>query len=501
MSIKTPEISSQDVSSHISVLTQPFEEVQPVQTTSVVHAEGVQSASTSTPGQISENPATSQSFGGAISQPSLPYEQHVPPKKSGTSFVAGFLGAALALCLGLVGLYAYQHFFSTSKVNTNEIPVINVDGEDVTLASVVASVALPSVVSIDVYEQSSGMSSFFGEEAPGNDSGYDDSTYTQVALGSGVVVTEDGYIITNNHVVEGSDLLVATINGQEYDATFIGADESSDIAVLKIDSENETFSPIVIGSSADIQIGDWVMSLGNPFGLENSVSVGIVSALQRSSTLVDSETGNTVIYPNMIQTDAVINPGNSGGPLVNQKGELIGINSMISSYSGSSSGVGFAIPIDYAYSIAQSIMEGKTPTHAQLGVSLQSIDSYMMNEYGLNDNSGAYVAEVYENTAADEAGMKRGDVIIKIDGSAIESPEDVQSAVRSYSPGTEIVVTVIRDENERDIKVTLKSDEQKIGEEQGSNGEDSSQWGYKEEDRDGPDTDGDSLRDFFDLFR
>ena len=146
--------------------------------------------------------------------------------------------------------------------------------------------------------------------------------------------------------------------GQEYDATLVGSDASSDIAVIKVEANDLT--PIEIGSSSDLKVGEWVMSLGSPFGLENSVSEGIVSALQRSTTMQDETTGETVIYPNMIQTDATINPGNSGGALVDADGKLIGINSMIQSSSGSSSGVGFAIPVDYAMDLAQQIIDGKT---------------------------------------------------------------------------------------------------------------------------------------------
>ena len=180
-----------------------------------------------------------------------------------------------------------------------------------------------------------------------------------MGAGSGVIISTDGYIITNNHVVEGADAIKATVNGVEYDAKVVGSDSSSDIAVIKVDADDLT--PVEIGSSSDLQVGEWVMALGSPFGLENSVSTGVVSALQRSNTMQDSTTGETVIYPNMIQTDATINPGNSGGALVDSQGKLIGINSMISSYSGSSSGVGFAIPIDYAIDLAQQIIEGKTP--------------------------------------------------------------------------------------------------------------------------------------------
>lgn len=161
---------------------------------------------------------------------------------------------------------------------------------------------------------------------------------TQYGLGSGVVISEDGYIITNYHVISGADAVKATVNGTEYDAKIVGGDPSSDIAVLKVDATG--LKAIELGSSSDLAVGEWVMSLGSPFGLENSVSEGIVSALQRSSALTDPDTGETTIYPNMIQTDATINPGNSGGALVDAQGRLIGINSMIQSYSGSRLGRG-----------------------------------------------------------------------------------------------------------------------------------------------------------------
>ena len=284
-----------------------------------------------------------------------------------------------------------------------------------------------------------------------------DGALTQASLGSGVVISKDGYIITNNHVVEGADAIKATINGQEYDAQFVGSDASSDIAVIKVDAPDLT--PIEIGSSSDLQVGEWVMSLGSPFGLENSVSEGIVSALQRSTTMQDEATGETVIYPNMIQTDATINPGNSGGALVDADGKLIGINSMIQSASGSSSGVGFAIPVDYAMNLAQQIIEGKAPTHAQLGVSMAQIDAQMARYYGLPTDTGVYVANVYEGTGAADAGLQRGDIITGFDGQSVTSPSDLQLMVRQKNPGDTVDVVVNRGGEEQTLSVTLGSDE------------------------------------------
>ena len=401
-----------------------------------------------------------------------------PEKKTlGKTFAAGFAGAALAVLIGVGGFAGYQAVTgnggTTTTLGATTSTEITADDTDETLAEAVAAKALPSIVSIDIYESSSSSSmSAFGFEVPGTD---DDSSLTQTSLGSGVVISSDGYIITNNHVVEGADAIKATINGVEYDATLVGSDSSSDIAVIKVDATDLT--AIEIGSSDDLEVGEWVMSLGSPFGLENSVSSGIVSALQRSTTMTDSTTGETVIYPNMIQTDATINPGNSGGALVDSDGKLIGINSMIQSSSGSSSGVGFAIPVDYAMELAQQIIEGKTPTHAQLGVSMAQIDEQTAMFYGLATDTGVYVANVYEGSGAAEAGIESGDIITAIEGEAVESPSDLQIAVRSHNPGDSVEITVNRDGEEMTFTVTLGSDEN-TSTSSSSNSGSSNQYGY-----------------------
>ena len=390
--------------------------------------------------------------------------QHVktekdPAKKSlMKTFGVSFAGAALAVVLGLGGFAGFNALSgqgSSTSLGASTTTNVTASDTEATLAEAVAAKALPSVVSIDIYQKASSSSqSAFGFEVPGAGS---DDTLTQASLGSGVVISKDGYIITNNHVVEGADAIKATINGQEYDAQFVGSDASSDIAVIKVDAPDLT--PIEIGSSSDLQVGEWVMSLGSPFGLENSVSEGIVSALQRSTTMQDETTGETVIYPNMIQTDATINPGNSGGALVDANGKLIGINSMIQSASGSSSGVGFAIPVDYAMNLAQQIIEGKAPTHAQLGVSMAQIDAQMARYYGLPTDTGVYVANVYDGTGAADAGLQRGDIITGFDGQSVTSPSDLQLMVRQKNPGDTVDVTVNRDGQEQTLSVTLGSDE------------------------------------------
>lgn len=381
-------------------------------------------------------------------------------KSLGKTFGVSFAGAALAVLLGLGGFAGYQAVTGGSQesgttLGSSTSTNITASDTDETLAEAVANKALPSIASIDIYQKASrSAQSAFGFEVPGAGS---DDTLTQASLGSGVVISKDGYIITNNHVVEDADAIKATINGTEYDATLVGSDASSDIAVIKVEASDLT--PIEIGSSSDLKVGEWVMSLGSPFGLENSVSEGIVSALQRSTTMQDETTGETVIYPNMIQTDATINPGNSGGALVDADGKLIGINSMIQSSSGSSSGVGFAIPVDYAIDLAQQIIDGKTPTHAQLGVSMAQIDSQMAQYYNLATDAGVYVANVYADSAAAEGGIEKGDIVTSFDGTAITSPSDLQMKVREKNPGDTVDVVVNRNGEEKTLSVTLGSDE------------------------------------------
>lgn len=334
--------------------------------------------------------------------------------------------------------------------------------KDLTLAESVAEKCLPSVAAIDVYTSQSSLSSMYGFGYGSGSSGSD--TLTQSSLGSGVVLTEDGYVLTNYHVIEDGEAFKVTIGGEQYDADVVGSDPSSDIAVIKA-REASGLTAMEIGNSDDLIIGEWVMTLGSPFGLEQSVATGIVSATSRSQIMDSStdmygqSTGETTIYPNMIQTDAAINPGNSGGALVDADGKLIGINTLITSYSGNYSGVGFAIPVNYAINLAQQIIDGKTPTHAQLGVSLSTVSAQTAQRYGLAVDSGAYVAAVSAGSGAAEAGIQEGDIITAFDGEPVESASDLMLDVRSKNPGDKVTLTVNRDGETSDVEVTLGSDE------------------------------------------
>lgn len=397
------------------------------------------------------------------------------------SFLYGIAGAALACVVGLGGLGVSQATATPEDAPAAEAAVqlgaevTPIEGVEetvsTTLAEAVAAKCLPSIVAVDVYVDANSMMGngngyfMYGYGAGPESMGTSDSSepnYQPSGLGSGVVMTEDGYIITNNHVVDGADMVKVTIEGQEYEAEVIGTDPSSDIAVVKaIDASGLT--PIEVGDSDNLTIGEWVMTLGSPFGLEQSVATGIVSATSRSQ-IMDATTdyyGNTserTIYPNMIQTDAAINPGNSGGALVDSDGALIGINTMITSYSGNYSGVGFAIPVNYAVSLAQQIIDGQAPTHAQLGVSLSTVTPDAAARYGFPVEKGAYIAMVSPGSGAEAAGLAEGDIVTSFDGKAVESADDLMLDVRSKQPGDTVTLTVVSNGETRDIEVTLGSD-------------------------------------------
>lgn len=372
------------------------------------------------------------------------------PRKTGVKiFLLGFLGAVVACALAF-GVYSAlgKNSFSVTLGSDGSGTNITVTGDDATLAEAVAQKALPSVVNINVYTASQSQAQGFMRSSSTQE-------YTQSSLGSGVILSGDGYILTNYHVIEGADKLQVVASGGEYEAKVVGTDPSSDLAVIKIEASG--LPAVEIGSSSDLVTGEWVMAVGSPFGLEQSVSTGIVSAVSRSSSsLYSSE--SEAIYTNMIQTDAAINPGNSGGALVDKNGKLIGINTLIASTSGSSSGVGFAIPVDYAMKIAEQIIAGQTPSHAQLGVSLTTVNSSVAARYNLPVSEGAYVTRVTSNSGASKAGIAEGDIITKVGDSKVTSASDLIIAVRSHNPGDTVSVTFNRSGSEQTVDVVLGTD-------------------------------------------
>ncbi len=372
------------------------------------------------------------------------------PRKTGVKiFLLGFLGAVVACALAF-GVYSAlgKNSSSVTLGSDGSGTNITVTGDDATLAEAVAQKALPSVVNINVYTASQSQAQGFMRSSSTQE-------YTQSSLGSGVILSDDGYILTNYHVIEGADKLQVVASGGEYEAKVVGTDPSSDLAVIKIEASG--LPAVEIGSSSNLVTGEWVMAVGSPFGLEQSVSTGIVSAVSRSSSsLYSSE--SEAIYTNMIQTDAAINPGNSGGALVDKNGKLIGINTLIASTSGSSSGVGFAIPVDYAMKIAEQIIAGQTPSHAQLGVSLTTVNSSVAARYNLPVSEGAYVTRVTSSSGASKAGIAEGDIITKVGDSKVTSASDLIIAVRSHNPGDTVSVTFNRSGSEQTVDVVLGTD-------------------------------------------
>lgn len=372
------------------------------------------------------------------------------PRKTGVKiFLLGFLGAVVACALAF-GVYSAlgKNSSSVTLGSDGSGTNITVTGDDATLAEAVAQKALPSVVNINVYTASQSQAQGFMRSSSTQE-------YTQSSLGSGVILSDDGYILTNYHVIEGADKLQVVASGGEYEAKVVGTDPSSDLAVIKIEASG--LPAVEIGSSSDLVTGEWAMAVGSPFGLEQSVSTGIVSAVSRSSSsLYSSE--SEAIYTNMIQTDAAINPGNSGGALVDKNGKLIGINTLIASTSGSSSGVGFAIPVDYAMKIAEQIIAGQTPSHAQLGVSLTTVNSSVAARYNLPVSEGAYVTRVTSSSGASKAGIAEGDIITKVGDSKVTSASDLIIAVRSHNPGDTVSVTFNRSGSEQTVDVVLGTD-------------------------------------------
>jgi len=260
--------------------------------------------------------------------------------------------------------------------------------------------------------------------------------------GSGVIVTEDGYIVTNNHVIEDAKEIQVTLNdNRKYDAEIIGSDPSTDIAVLKIKEKDLT--PIVIGNSDNIQIGEWVLAVGNPFNLTSTVTAGIISAKGRNINLLQ-EKGNTRNVPieSFIQTDAAVNPGNSGGALVNIDGQLIGINTAIASQTGSYSGYSFAIPVNLVKKVMLDLIDYGIVQRGYLGVQIVDITQEIKEENELIDTKGVFVVEVIDDGAASMAGIKQGDVILKVGTKEVKTVAELQEEVGKGRPGDKVPVTI-----------------------------------------------------------
>ncbi|MEZ5002815.1 MAG: Do family serine endopeptidase [Chitinophagales bacterium] len=371
-------------------------------------------------------------------------------------FLVGIFSAVISVA-------AYNKF----NPNTNETKVIVRENNPTTLARLdkstsdlspdgfvlAAHIATPAVVHIQTSTETKNtrqnynpLWEFFGEP-------YDNGP--QLASGSGVIITADGYIATNNHVVEDADNITVTLNDKrEYKAKLIGTDPNTDLAVIKINDEG--LEHLSFANSDDVQVGEWVLAVGNPFNLASTVTAGIVSAKGRNINILREKAGNVAIE-SFIQTDAAVNPGNSGGALVDLDGNLVGINTAIATPTGTFAGYSFAVPSNLVKKVVNDMIDYGVVQRGYMGVSITSLTAEQAEEFGIDNIQGVLVSEIVEGSGADDAGILPGDVITKINGITVKSSPELQELVGTYSPGDKINVEFVRKNKSMAKDVTLKS--------------------------------------------
>ena len=306
---------------------------------------------------------------------------------------------------------------------------------------------------------------FFGEDFRGQSPG---GSQEQKASGSGVIFTTDGYIITNNHVVEdASEVEVILYDKRTFKARVVGTDPTTDLAVLQIKANNLPF--LVLGNSDDVKVGQWVLAVGNPFNLESTVTAGIVSAKGRNIGILGqrerqraynedpSKSQVSTSIESFIQTDAAVNPGNSGGALVNLEGELIGINTAIATPTGTFAGYSFAVPAGLVRKVSEDLVKYGAVQRGYLGVNIENMNGKLANKLNLDVYEGVYVSDLVENGSAKAAGIRKGDVIVKIDGAPVRSSAELQESIGRHKPGETVTATVYREGKEQNIRVELKN--------------------------------------------
>ena len=377
----------------------------------------------------------------------------------------GILIALLSAAVGGLTAYAVVNAMTKSQVRVVETSegaqfrTVNLSQDnwpDFTYAaeSAVDAVVYVKVVSTQTQQQapSSIFDFFFGFPEGGMP-----QQRERVGSGSGVIIREDGYIVTNNHVIDGATRIEVTLNNnQTYPATLVGTDPATDVALLKVEA---TGLPVIpFGDSDKLRLGEWVIAIGSPYDLRSTITAGIVSAKGRSMP-----SNGEFKIESFIQTDAAVNPGNSGGALVDKAGNLVGINTAIISQTGSYTGYSFAVPSNIVKKIAYDLMDFGSVKRAVLGIAMKPIDDKIAEELKLSSRNGVYIDEVSKSGAADKAGIKAGDVLIAIDSTKITNPASVQEAVSRFSPGDNAVVTVLRDGKELKLDVTFKGTSQDIG--------------------------------------
>lgn len=344
-----------------------------------------------------------------------------------------------------VSLVAAANLFSADNLSAQDYP-------DFTYA---AETAVNGVVYVEVTINQNYPSNqindpffrfFFGDEVQ-------PQSRERKGSGSGVIIREDGYIVTNNHVVaDASKVRVTLYNDKTYDATVVGTDPATDVALLKIDEKGLPVIPFA--DSDELRLGEWVLAIGSPYDLRSTITAGIVSAKGRSMPHYNGE----FKIESFIQTDAAVNPGNSGGALVNKKGELVGVNTAIISQTGSYTGYSFAVPSNIVKKIVSDLIDFGSVRRAKLGITMTAVDEKVAAEMKLSSLKGVYIVEVSKGGAADKAGLKKGDVILSIDSKQVSGPSALQEVVNSYHPGDVATLKYVRDGKEKTTKVTFLGD-------------------------------------------
>jgi len=398
-------------------------------------------------------------------------------------FISGsfilFLGVVIGLILSS-RLDITSSIPAKSQVSSKSVDILTQLSE---AQSEVAAVATPSVVNISTtrviqsrdeapfdFFDDPFFKRFFGDQAPHSNAPRERK---EQSLGSGVIVSEDGYIVTNNHVIEkAQEIKVLLSNKRDYKAKLIGADPKTDIAVIKIEAKGLT--ALAWGDSNSLKVGEIVFAIGNPFGLNQTVTMGVISAVGRANVGIAD-------YEDFIQTDAAINPGNSGGALLNARGELVGINTAIVSRTGGYQGIGFAVPSSMSKQVMDSLMKFKKVVRGWLGVSIQEVTSDLAEEFGVKDLKGALVSGVMKGSPAEKTGIKQGDVILQYNSRVVEDTGHLRNMVSQTPIGTKVVVKLFRQKKELDMNVEIAEMPKKLSErssqnndEQGNNEDESS---------------------------
>jgi serine protease Do len=363
--------------------------------------------------------------------------------------IAGIVLGASSIAVAHSAQKAVTNPIATLKLaDSNEGPSRN------SYAPVLKNV-LPSVVNISTskvvkvdHEMGDRMEPFFRQffdsgvgplEGPKN--------HREKSLGSGVIVSPEGYILTNNHVVDGATEVKVTLSDKrEFDAKIVGTDPKTDIAVLKIDATN--LKPVILGDSSKVQVGDTALAIGNPFGVGQTVTRGIISAVGRGNLGIED-------YEDFIQTDAPINPGNSGGALIDDRGELVGINTAILTHSEGSEGIGFAVPVNLAHQVMDQILKNGKVVRAYMGILPQDMTTEMAKAFGQKEVRGVVVGDVTADGPAQKAGVHRGDILLEVNGKSIANSNELRMTISMMQPGTNVKLTVLRDGSERELSVKL----------------------------------------------